>query len=314
MPSTDDVRMERLEQSLARHFDFAWTRLRPFRAGVDAWVDALDLADGRMLVVKTPKLEVQHTRYERTVAFGAELPRQLAAAAELRRAGVPTPRILAHHSRSRGSEEPSWLVMEFVDHEDSDWEDPTLQRELGTLARRIHHLEPPPKQALAAGLLDRGTMGWGAWIVGRILDRLDAARAYMEIPVKDRIQPRLLEIAGLREDHARSLLHLDLRQPNIAVRSGRIVSLFDLGNAIVGDPFLELARIRAAGLLTGAFCEGYGLDPRQIEDQGALLDAYELDVAALLVVVSREEFDDSALHERMAERTGELLRRLGTTV
>jgi hypothetical protein len=85
-----------------------------------------------------------------------------------------------------------------------------------------------------------------------------------------------------------------------------------LSNAIVGDPYLELARIRGCDLLTPAFLEGYGLGAAELERHRRLLDAYELDLSALLVVVSREEIDDDVLHARVVSRTATLLDRLLT--
>lgn len=307
----EETRLERLEESLTRHLEFDWKRLAPFRDGVDAWVDLLELPGGTKLVVKSPKFEAQQTRYNGIVEFGAELPRQLAAAELLEKGSVPTPRILAHHSRASSSSEPSWLVMELIEHEEADWRDLALHRQLGALARRIHDLRPSDEQALETGLIDRDGAPWDRWVVERILKRLNAARTYMELPAEGAVRNRLLALVSGRNDHAQSLLHLDLRPPNIAVRAGEIVSLFDLGNAIVGDSYLELARIRAANLLTPAFLEGYGLRPADLEAHAHLLNAYELDVAALLVVVSREEFDDMELHRQMSAHTLQLFQRLG---
>jgi len=105
-------------------------------------------------------------------------------------------------------------------------------------------------------------------------------------------------------------LHLDLRAPNLAIRGNRIRGVLDLSNAILGDPYLELARIRGSDLLTPEFLQGYGATFLELEQNRPALDAYELDLAALLVVVSREEIDDDLLHDRMVKRTTMLLERL----
>jgi hypothetical protein len=120
----------------------------------------------------------------------------------------------------------------------------------------------------------------------------------------------LAAVTQRREAQACSLLHLDLRPVNLAVHEGRIISVFDLSNACIGDPWLELARVRGCGLLSSAFLEGYRTDMIGGAEFETALDCYELDLAALLVVVSREEFDDLPLHATMSERTMNLIERI----
>jgi aminoglycoside phosphotransferase (APT) family kinase protein len=99
---------------------------------------------------------------------------------------------------------------------------------------------------------------------------------------------------------------MDLRPANVCVADGGIAALIDVANCIVGDPLMELGRIRGYGLLTDEFLAGYGSP----ELSPALLDLYELDTALLLTVVSVEEFDDPDLHRDQAARAAELAARI----
>jgi aminoglycoside phosphotransferase (APT) family kinase protein len=134
--------------------------------------------------------------------------------------------------------------------------------------------------------------------------RLGAARAYCDIPAEEQLQPGVTALLESRDRAARSLLHMDLRAPNLCIRDERIAAIIDVANCVVGDPLLELGRLRRYGLLTDAFLRGYGLDISDLNaDELALLDVYELDTAALLTVVAVEEIDDVDLHKLQAART-----------
>jgi aminoglycoside phosphotransferase (APT) family kinase protein len=198
------------------------------------------------------------------------------------------------------------MLTELVPHVEADDVPPGAHAELGRLARRIHAIEPTGSD------LDRLSRPepWGQWILARLLRRVEAARRYMPMPPAAEVERALAAALRARTARARALLHLDLRAPNLAMRSDSIVSILDLGNAIVGDRYLELARLRGCGLLTPAFLSGYGESPAELRRNAPALDAYELDLAALLVVVSREEFDDERLHRKMVERVAALLARL----
>ncbi|HEX8130981.1 MAG TPA: phosphotransferase, partial [Pyrinomonadaceae bacterium] len=180
------------------------------------------------------------------------------------------------------------------------------QVELGRIARRIHAIRP------SGADLQRLSppAPWHEWICRRIRARVASAGRYMPLPDMEKVERALVAALGSRVEHACVLLHLDLRAPNLALSEHRIAAVFDLGNAIAGDPYLELARIRGCDLLTPEFLRGYGEEPERLERNRHVLDAYELDLAALLVVVSREEINDDQLHEQMLKRTETLLARL----
>jgi len=301
----DPSRLERLQESLARRLGEPGVRVLPFREGVDCWVDRAEWPGGPPSVIRSARIERLMTRYEGLVDFGAEIEKQVVVASLFRDHGIPTPAVFDWSRSSDPKTEPSWMLLEYVDQEPADWNDPALQLDLGTIARRIHGIKTPPDLKALRPPSSR----WGAWITDRILARLAAAATYLDIPDLERVRHAVEAVAVTREAHAQHLLHLDLRPPNLVVDHNRIVSVLDLANTIIGDPWLELARVRGCGLLTQAFLQGYGCDETDT-DMGEALDVYELDLSALLVVVSREEFDDPHLHVEMSGRTRFLVERV----
>lgn len=304
-PMDTPARLTRLARSITRHLGGSSPiRVTRYGEGVDCWIDLVEQENAPPAVARSAKKEVVRTSYDGIVDFGAELEKQIRAAGLLRLGGVPTPAVLAWHRTSNLAVEPSWMLLELVDHFSAGWSEPDLHRQLGAITRRIHSIESDDP-ALA---LFRQSGSWGRWITERILMRATAAARYIAIPQTGALRAALFNLILGRDEAPRALLHLDLRPPNLAVRDGRIVSVLDLGNAIIGDPLLELARIRGCGLLSPAFLQGYQLAPATLCKQAAILDAYELDLALLLVVVSREEFTDDELHAAMSQRAAMLLK------
>lgn len=147
-------------------------------------------------------------------------------------------------------------------------------------------------------------------MLGRLDGRLRSAKRYCD----DLPTTRVLEVAQLRfeerQDAAVSLLHMDLRASNLCVQDGRVAAIIDVANAIVGDPWLELGRLRSYGSLTEPFRKAYGLDDEALLAAGAHLDLYELETATLLMSVAVEEIDALDLFEASRKRALELSGRL----
>jgi hypothetical protein len=99
---------------------------------------------------------------------------------------------------------------------------------------------------------------------------------------------------------------MDARAANLFTRRGAIVAIVDWGNALVGDPALELARIAESDLLDADFLAGYGSDPL-----GALPPAigclYRLDTVVMLALVFLTEAPDPAAAQAMLARVRTLL-------
>lgn len=286
-------RVDRLTRRLREVLDEPGLSVRPWRAGVDFWADLVET--GTVLgVVRSPRTERLETTYEGAVDFGAVIEKEAVALELMAASALPVPRVLA---RERATE--SWILLSHVPHE-PDAAIPPVQ--LGRLARRLHGIRPRTP-------LLGPQPSWAAYVVDRLRHRLEAARAYCPLPDGPALEDRVTGRLSAREPAATSLLHMDLRPGNVCVLDGRVTGLIDVANCLVGDPLMELGRLRAYGLLDEGFRTGYGTT-RFTPAEAALLDIYELDTALLLTVVSVEEFDDPALHRAQASRATALAARI----
>jgi aminoglycoside phosphotransferase (APT) family kinase protein len=250
-------------------------------------------------VLRSPHAEVLMTAYEGRVDFADVVEKETIVLQALAAAGVPVPRVLAWERR-HAREGRSWILLEHIAHEQAPRFGDALQRELGSLTGAIH--------AIDGGALLR-QRSWGAYVTQRLRARVDAAAGLCDLPSANEISAAVEPLLAARgEPHA--LLHMDLREANVCVRNGRIAGVIDLANALAGDPLIELARIRSYGLLTPAFLAGYGTTEAKLAEHAQLLDAYELDTAALLAVVAVTEADDQRLFTRMKAAAERLARRV----
>lgn len=274
--------------------------VRSWRSGVDYWADLAVVGDDIVGVVRSPRTEILATRYEGVVDFGAVLEKEVAVLGLLADRGVPVP-VVRHWRRGLGPEKPSWMLSDYIAHESTSTLDVAQQRQLGAIARAIHGIAPNVPQL-------RSTQPWPEYFVNRLQERVDAARVHCSLPPQVEIAEAARAVLTPRTGG--SLLHMDLRETNLCVEGGSIVGVLDVSNSLAGDPLLELARVRSYGLLTPAFCEGYGIAPEELAAQRSLLDVYQLDTAALLTVVAADEVADAALFAQMKQQAEDLGRQL----
>ncbi|GAA1781927.1 hypothetical protein GCM10009682_00240 [Luedemannella flava] len=292
----DDDRLGILTGAVRQALQRDSLRVAAWRSGVDFWADMLFDGDAAIGVLRSPRHERLDTQYDGVVDFGEVIEREVAALAEMADGGVPVPRVLAW--RRAGDPGPvSWVLQTHIPHD----EGATVPgAEFGRLTRRLHAITPdtPPL---------RPPRSWSDFVWSRLRQRLEAAGRYcpdLDLDLDLAALARAAEVVRHRDSHARSLLHMDLRASNVCVRDGRIEAFIDTANCLVGDPLMELARVRAYGLLDEAFVRGYGTDVDLDDQQTArLLDIYELDATALLVVVAVEEIDDPQLFASQRART-----------
>jgi len=294
----DSERIGALTPSVRQALGDAALTVRPWRQGLDFWAD-LARSAGQLCVLRSPRQELLETTYDGLTDFGDVIEREVTALSLMAKACIPVPSVLGWRRRQPGV--PSWVMLSYIEHED----EPDLPlHQLGELTRRLHDICPD-----VAGLEQADD--WSALMGARLFRRIDAASAYCDLPVGHRLRESVSRLLRSRQDHATSLLHMDLRPENVCVRDGRVAAIIDVANCIVGDPLLELGRIRGYGLLDGDFLSGYGLDTRQLgADELTLLDLYELDTAALLTTVAVEEIDDAKLHAEQAARSEYLASRI----
>ena len=212
-----------------------------------------DLADASTVVLKTgPATEI---------AAEAWVCRRLTAL------GFPVPTVVAADVHGAALGRP-YLVLDFVEGAAS--EEPQVAYEAGSWCRRLHTdglpgWGPlvPDTDSSAHGQYDsprRAVMAELAvvpdLIAAGVLDRslADAATALVRVD------------AVLAPAEPGVLLHHDLKPDHLFGRSDgglmRLSSMIDWGDAWVGDPLADLARLSMSGpSVTAAFLDGYGLEP-----------------------------------------------------
>ena len=211
-----------------------------------------DLADASTVVLKTgPATEI---------AAEAWVCRRLTAR------GFPVPRLVAADVHGAALGRP-YLVLDFVEGAAS--EEPRVAYEAGGWCRRLHTDELPgwgplvpdtdtsahgrydsPRRAVTAELAVVPEL-----VAAGVLDRslADAATALVRVDVVlEPAQPGVL-------------LHHDLKPAHLFGRSDggriRLSAVIDWGDARVGDPLADLARLSmSAPSVTTAFLDGYGLE------------------------------------------------------
>jgi aminoglycoside phosphotransferase (APT) family kinase protein len=222
------------------------------------------------------------------------LLRQEAALADYARArGIPAPATRALHL---GTDGVDFLATDFV-HGDGSAPD---ARAFGALMRAIHALPPP-----TFPLIEGGDTPPHERIAARLSQRTAAlARLTGEafpLPGEHELRALLASRAGVR-----ATLHMDARPANLFTRRGAIVAIVDWGNALVGDPALELARIAEGGQLDGAFLAGYGDDPLGTLPP-AIAGLYRLDTVVMLALVFLAEAPNLVAARAMLARARVLI-------
>lgn len=296
-----DDRIAALQHDMRAVLKLPGLRVEAWRGGVDFFADLAVDGDRTLGVVRSPRVEHLPTSYEGVVDFGQVLTKETVAAKLLAAAGVPVPGVLRlRRSDSAGS--VSWCLAELIESEE-DFPVAAVSAELGRLTRAIHEIRPDTETL-------RPQRSWSAFFTMRLLQRLAAASRYADLPIGAGLFDRVGALLGGRAHTADRLLHMDLRPPNLCVRAGRVVGVLDLANCLVGDPLLELARIRAYGLLDDSFLHGYGVACPADDLEAILMDVYQLDTEALLVSVAAEEIGDHRLHQDKVRATRRLCARV----
>lgn len=231
------------------------------------------------------------------LAARALLTQEAAVAAHVGRHGVPSPAVHALHLGEDGFD---FLATAFVV---SDGSAPD-QFAFGRLVRALHDAPPPSDP-----LIEQGGLPAPQRIAGRLVARAAAFGRRSGAPLLLPSAGEMAAVLAPRADH-RALLHMDARPANLFTHGGRIVAIADWGNALIGDPALEVARIAEMGHIDAAFEAGYGPAGRLGALAPAIETLYRLDAVVMLALVFVDEAPDPALAEIMAARARSLAARL----
>jgi aminoglycoside phosphotransferase (APT) family kinase protein len=212
--------------------------------------------------------------------------------------GLPTPRTFDLHVDGVATD---YLMGTYLEHDQSI----PSPRECGALLARMHAIPPPENLKCVAEVED--TL-WRT-IATLIVRRSRAVERLAGVTLPTLPESEICALLNGSAGHAPSILHMDFRSANILTRAGQIVGIIDWGNALVGDPALEVARIAEYGLWDDDFAAAYGSNPLlQRPAHVALL--YRLYTATMLAVVFLSEAPDPANAEVSVARVQELYRSL----
>ena len=274
-------------------------RLRPAGGGVEFQVFEAAAPDGSKVVLRfAPGGRYQSNPNDREVDTRSLLRWEYAVAQHLAGLGFP---VAAPRELVLG--EPDVLVSDFIT-DDAGGAD---QAALGALLLRLHHCPLPPVRPPAA------TRGQPAarLVPGRIAMRFaELAALVLALPAAP---PAGQLTAVLAPRPAGSLLHLDVRAPNLRCTGGTVRALLDWSNALTGDPAMELARLAEFALLPGngldydAILDGYRA---AVPVDSAAFWIYRLDAAVMLALLFNSEAAHAALGPRSVDRLREVHQRL----
>jgi len=203
--------------------------ITPYRQGAEFTVFRAVIGAADKVVLKTAPHEDISNANDPSCSARALLRQEEELGRCLRSQGIPVP-----ISLGLVTDGPyPCLIQEFVEHDESCEVD---DDHLASLLSRIHGCTAPRTLVAHEGL------PFASCIARRITRRAreleKAAGVSLPVPDTDRIES-VLKLRGFRP----SLLHLDIRPPNILATAGSIRAIVDWSNALMGDPALEFERI-----------------------------------------------------------------------
>lgn len=278
-----------LQEQLTRHYP-AWgvQTLTIAGAGLNFLVCRAETVPFGPVALRVPWMRMLVNDTDGTLDARRLLEQEAALTAHVGRHGVAVPAIYALHLGADGYD---FLASESMVG-DASAPDPEA---FGQLMRAIHTL-PVPEMTLIEG----GGGPCHERIAARLTERAAAfARltgAALPLPSRE-----VLSDALTPRGAQRAILHMDARPANLFTRRGEIVAIADWGNALFGDPALELARIAESGYLSDRFIVGYGGDLlAAISPQVATI--YRLDTVVMLALVFITEAPDPEAARTMIAR------------
>lgn len=174
------------------------------------------------------------------------LAREAEVLAHLRARGAKVPECFGY---SRNSGFPM-CAMEFVRGDETAASDASLGRAL----RGVHAAGPwPGSEDLEAEFKTKVLECVAQWL------RKLVSRRRLDVSLTRAVGPALFD--GWRAPRL-TTLHMDFRRDNVVSVKNGVAAVLDWGNAMAGDPWLDLLRVEEyAELEMGAFWSGYGEAP-----------------------------------------------------
>ena len=211
--------------------------------------------------------------------------------------GLKVPRVIHLHL----SEEISFLVSEYIPGDDSV----ISADDIGRLVSAIHNI---PLEGLS--IIDQNNRTLSNIVSERIGEKADSL---------NKIQSRNIAVPSIKEmettlnmsNTPHSLLHLDIRTPNIIGYKGEIKAVIDWDNAFIGDPLMEIMRISETQEINlSEFQKGYRNDELILSASQPIKLIYRLDTALMLAILFTSFIKDIEKGEYYLNRVDYLSKRL----
>ena len=174
------------------------------------------------------------------------------------------------------SEEINFLVSDFVSGDNAA----ISSLEIGQLVSKIHNV---PTENL--NIIDQGNLPLTSIISRRTTER---NLTLCKLINTRNILPDQMELESVLNlaEPVKSLLHLDVRPPNIIAEKGKIQAILDWDNAFIGHPIMELMRIcESKELDVGDFLKGYNNKSIMENTEEVIQLIYRLDTALMLAIL-----------------------------
>ncbi len=190
----------------------------------------------------------------------------------------------------------STLIMSYVESDGSQPSDYNM----GVLLAKIH-TSKAPDLVLSA----QENMQLPDLITARLSRRWRELVVFMpSLPELPKRKDFLLRLESIPK--AKRLLHMDFRYANLLTQNGKIVSIVDWSNAIVGHPALEIARVSEVGGVSQEFTQGYNTIAPSLSVDRVCELIFRLDTATMLALVFFSEEPNPAKAKFAAKRVLEI--------
>ncbi len=247
--------------------------------GVNNAVFLIEEKDLGMLAIRTP-WRVEETSNDIDLSGITSLKKEAAISEHCHRHDIPVPRVHKLYL----SEEISFLVTDYLRgdaHELSSYD-------VGKLTSNIHRVSLD-----GLSIIDQKERTLCNIISNRITERVHMLGKLNEniiIPTTDEMEA-VLNTAPIKN----SLLHLDVRPPNLIGAEGIIKGVIDWDNAFIGHPIMELMRIlETKEFNEEEFLRGYDNADILLHTDEIVQSIYRLDTALMLSVVFTSLVNDPA--------------------
>ncbi|WP_313799232.1 aminoglycoside phosphotransferase family protein [Cytobacillus sp.] len=278
----------KVKNVLTREMEWEIEDIRLIGSGVINAVFLIRDKERGLLAVRTPWRSDERMMDKHSSGV-ISLQKEAAIAEHCYKHHIPVPKIHKIYL----SNEINFLVSEYIlgdDHEISSFD-------LGKLTAKIHKV---PTDGLL--IIDQQEQTLSKIISERITERVISLRKLTNI---DFIIPESEELETILNTSPTNdtLLHLDVRRPNVIAKDGIIQAIIDWDNAFIGNPIMELMRIsETQELHVEEFLKGYNGEEVLIKTEKVIQSIYRLDTALMLSILFISFINDKAKAEYYINR------------